>query len=98
MADLVNELFSTDAYTRRSIAEQVLKQEESMQGRNAPNNNGNSSELSDRDHSKLQTWRSQYLDKLQKIFNEVEQQYQKATKAMTDNEGDEHDRCIYLTQ
>lgn len=72
LADLVNELYSTDAYTRRNIAEQVLKQEETLQ-RTAPG--GGSSELSDRDHSKLQTWKSQYLDKLQKIFNEVEQQY-----------------------
>ena len=39
-----------------------------------------------------------YLDKLQKIFNEVEQQYRKAVKAMEDNEGDEHDRCIHMTQ
>lgn len=47
---------------------------------------------------KLQTWRSIYLDKLQKIFNEVEQSYHKATKAMEENEGDEHDRCIHQTQ
>ena len=64
LADLVNELYSTDAYTRRNIAEAVLKQvsssqhkvhstllqEESMQ---RGNNHGNSSEISERDHTKL---------------------------------------------
>ena len=72
-----------------------MKQEESMA---RGNNNGASSEMSERDHSKLQTWRSLYLDKLQKIFNDVEQQYHKAAKAMEDNEGDEHDRCNHMTQ
>ena len=38
-------------------------------------NNGGESDISDRDHTKLQVWRSLYLDKLQKIFNEVEQTY-----------------------
>jgi len=94
LADLVQELFSTDAYTRRNIAEAVLKQEENNMQRNT---NG-SSELSDQDHSKLQSWRSLYLDELQKIFNGVEQQFHKATKAMEENEGDEHDRCIHMTQ
>lgn len=96
LSDLVNELLSNDAYTRRSIADQVLKQEEQM-ARNG-NNGGASSEMSERDHGKLQVWRSLYLDKLQKIFDEVEQQYQKAVKAIKDNEGDEHDRFIHLTQ
>lgn len=68
-----------------------------MHRNNGNNNNGASSEMSDRDHSKLQTWRSQYLDKLQKIFIEVEQTYRKATRAMEENEGDEHDRCIHIT-
>ena len=72
LAELANDLFSPDAYTRRNIAEAVLKQEESI---SRGKDNGNSSELSERDHSKLQTWKSQYLDKLQKIFNEVEQQF-----------------------
>ena len=92
----MNELFSNDAYTRRNIAEQVLKQEEQVA--RSGNNNGASSEISEKDHGKLQSWRSLYLDKLQKIFNEVEQQYQKAVKAMEDNEGDEHDRCIHMNQ
>jgi len=69
LSDLVQELFSTDAYTRRNIAEQVLKQEDSL---TRGNNNGASSEMSERDHGKLQIWRSLYLDKLQKIFNDVE--------------------------
>ena len=60
-------------------------------------NNGGESDISDRDHMKLQVWRSLYLDKLQKIFNEVEQAYQKATKAIDENEGDEHDRIIFMT-
>ena len=72
LAELANDLFSPDAYTRRNIAEAVLKQEESNISRGGAANNGNSSELSERDHSKLQTWKSQYLDKLQKIFIEVE--------------------------
>jgi len=72
LAELANDLFSPDAYTRRNIAEAVLKQEESM---SRGNNNGNSSELSERDHTKLHSWKSQYLDKLQKIFNEVEYQF-----------------------
>lgn len=54
--------------------------------------------MSERDHSKMQVLRSLYLDKLQKIFNEVEQQYHKAIKAMMENTGDEHDRYIHLTQ
>ena len=70
LADIVNELYSTDAYSRRNIADHILKQEEMIQRQN---NNGNSTELSEKDHTKLQTWRSLYLDKLQKIFNEVEQ-------------------------
>ena len=40
-----------------------------------------SDHLSDTEPKKLQTWRSLYLDKTQKIFNEVEDAYFKATKA-----------------
>ena len=34
--------------------------------------------MSERDHSKLQQWKCVYLDKLQQIFNEVEESYKKA--------------------
>ena len=53
---------------------------------------------SERDHTKLSTWRSTYLDKLQKIFSEVEENYFRAEKAMEQNEGDEHYRQICMTQ
>ena len=73
LIELVNDLYSTDAYVRRNIADAVLRQEEPHRDNQRATNG--SSELSDRDHSKLQTWRSLYLDKLQKIFCEVEAQY-----------------------